>query len=38
MKYTIDEVMQYVKEEDVKFIRLASATYSAGREKYRGHA
>jgi glutamine synthetase len=23
MKYTIDEVMQYVKEEDVKFIRLA---------------
>ena len=23
MKYTVDEVMQFVQEEDVKFIRLA---------------
>ena len=34
MKYSKDEVMQYVREEDVKFIRLAFCDVFGRQKKY----
>ena len=34
MKYSKEEIIQYVQEEDVKFIRLAFAMYLANRRIY----
>ena len=38
MKYSKDEVMQYVQEDDVKFIRLAFCDVFGKQKKHIDHA